>query len=238
VRWAALALLALALTGCETSADESARIERVAKQHQQTAQQGLSITRQSTKVVLGAASVLHSSEGAAAVLTLRNLSNTTLVGVPIAITLKDAHGSSIYANSAPGLASALVSAPLLRAHSATVWIDDQIQASGVPASVSAKIGEGTPAGGATVALAVTASHLTEEASGGPGLEGTVVNRSAGPQHEVLIDALARRNGRVVAAGRAVLAEVPAHATTRFQLFFIGDPRGARLEVQAPVARPG
>jgi hypothetical protein len=239
VRWAALVLLALALTGCETTAEQSARLERAAKAQQRRATApGLSIARKSTKVLVSASTVLHSSEGDAAVLTLRNVSGAALVRVPVEITLASAQGSPLYTNDAPGLAAALTSAALLPAHSSTFWIDDQITASGVPASVTAKIGEGTTVGTAIQPLAVEGSHLVEESAGSPDLEGRVVNRASASQQEVVVDALARRGRRIVAAGRAVLAQLAAGATARFQLFFIGDPKGAQIETSAYASAQG
>jgi hypothetical protein len=236
MRRAALVLLALALTGCATTAEKSAKLERAAKQLQAgtagqsaLAQRGLSITHPSTRVRVLATTVLHSSEGDAVVLTLRNASTTSLRDVPIEIAVSDAHGAHLYTNNVPGLSAALVSAPLVRAHSTTVWIDDQIDAAGTPAKVSARIGEGMPVAGAAIpTLSVERSQLSEGT-----VEGDVVNRSAVSQREVVLNALARRDGRIVAAGRALLAQVAVEGvSTHFQLFLIGDPAGARLELSA------
>jgi hypothetical protein len=246
VRWAAPVLLALVLTGCETTAEKSGKLERDAKLHELHAAvqpgvpgaRGLSITRASTKVRVTASSVLHSSEGTAAVVTLRNLSATPLRGVPIAITVRDARGASLYTNGAPGLGASLTSAPLLPAHGTLTWVDDQIQAAGAPASVLVKVGEAPSATGAIPTLGVAGARLFEDPSNGPGAEGSIVNHSRVDQQELVVYALARRAGRVVAAGRAILPRAPAGASTRFQLFFIGEPRGARLEVSAPATTLG
>ncbi|HWJ50686.1 MAG TPA: hypothetical protein VNR42_06680 [Solirubrobacteraceae bacterium] len=239
MRRAALALVALALTGCETTAEKSSELERAAKQQQAKgaaqealAKHGLSITRQSTRVRVLATTVLHSSEGDAVVLTLRNTSSSSLRNVPIEITVSDAGGASIYTNNTGGLSSALVSAPLLRAHSTAVWVDDQISATGTPASVRAKIGEGTPATGAIPALSVEGAHLSEASAGGGAMEGSLVNRSNVAQQELVVDAIARKGGKIVAAGRAVLSQAAGGATTHFQLYLIGNPAGAQLELSA------
>jgi hypothetical protein len=244
VRWAALALAALALTGCETTAERSAKLERAAKQHERHAggglvQRGLSISRQSTKVRVSATTVLHSSEGTAAVVTLRNLSATPLRDVPIEITVKDTRGAAVYTNDVPGLAAALVSVPLLPAHATTTWIDDQIlPTGGTPASVTAKVGEGLPATGAIPELSIEGAHLFEDPASGPSAEGSVVNHSPVSQQELVVYALALRAGKIVAAGRAVLPQAPAGASTHFQLYFIGDPRGAQLQLGAPATTLG
>jgi len=239
VRWLALALAAFALAGCETTAEKSAKLEQAAKRHERgPTERTLSITRLSAKVRAGATVVLHTSEGAAVVVTLHNNSSSTMRDVPLEIAVKDAHGVSVYTNTAPGLGAALASAPLIPAHGAFSWIDDQVQASGVPASVSARVGEGTPVTGAIPRLSVEGAHLIEDPTSGPGAEGSIVNHSAVGQQELVVYALARRGGRITAAGRAVLPSAPANATTRFQLFFIGDPRGSRLEVSAPATTLG
>jgi len=234
VRAAALALAALALTACESSQEKSAKLEKVAKREAAAAKHrntSLSIVHESTKVKVSATAILHGAEGAAAVVTLRNLSGAALRDVPIQISVRNTAGATVYANDAPSLAAALVSVPLLPAHATTSWVDDQVQATGVPASVSAKVGEGEAARAPIPQLSVQGTRLSDE-SGEPQAEGSVLNRSAAGLHEVVVYAVARRAGRIVAAGRAVLPQAPAGASTRFQLYFIGDPRGAQLQFSA------
>ena len=59
------------------------------------------------------------------------------------------------------------------------------------------------------------------------------NRSRISQHELVIFAVARRGGTVLAAGRAVVPELAADASARFQVFWVGDPRGGSVQVLAP-----
>lgn len=237
---AALALLAVALlcSGCETSAQKSARLEKAAARVAQTQQTGLAITRQSTVVDVTAASVVRGAEGSAAVVTLRNTSAHALRAVPIAISMKDAHGTSVYANDTPGLAATLTSVALLPAHGEITWIDDQ--ATTVAArKVSAKVGEGVRVANVEPAqLGVQGVHMTEDPSGSFAAEGTVVNHTHTEQDELVIYAVARRGGKVVAAGRAVLASLHADASLPFQVFFVGDPNGAKLALSAPPTNAG
>jgi hypothetical protein len=237
VRLAALVLVALALTACESNQERSAKLEKAAKAHEGEAAQrralalrALQITRPSAKVKVIATAIVHDSEGVAAVVTLRNISGTSLSDVPIQITVRNARGASVYTNAVAGLSQTLAMVALIPAHAVQTWIDDQVQATGTPASVSAKVGEGKPAGGAIPQLRVERPHLSESEA-----EGNVVNRSGVAQQELVIDAVARRGGRIVAAGRAVLANVPAGASTPFQIFFVGDPSGAQLQVSAPAS---
>jgi hypothetical protein len=245
VRRAALVLAALALTGCESNQERSAKLEKIEKPREQEAarrralaQRALTITRQSAKVEVTATAVIRSSEGAAAVVILRNASSTPLLDVPVQITVHNARGASVYTNAVPGLSPTLASVALLPAHATLTWIDDQVQATGVPASVSAKVGEGTPVTGAIPQLSVEGAHISEAQANGAEAEGSLVNHSAAAQQELVVDAVARRAGRIVAAGRAVLAQAPAGTSTPFQIFFVGDPSGARLEVSALATTPG
>ena len=51
-----------------------------------------------------------------------------------AITVRDTRGKALFKNDATGLEAALTSVALLPAGGQTVWIDDQVEASGgVPA---------------------------------------------------------------------------------------------------------
>jgi hypothetical protein len=232
-------LAALALTGCETTAEKSARLERGAAhreaqeaKHRQAAQRELTITRRSRNISVTGVTLLHSSEGLAAVVSLANHSAKTLAAVPVRVTLKNAAGHSVYTNETPGQAQALITASLVPAHGRVQWIDDQIPL-GAAVSASAEVGEGTAVPGSPPSLSVAGAHLTEDSSSGPGAEGEVVNHSTTTQHELVVYAIARRAGRIVAAGRAVLPQAPAATATRFQLFFIGDPGGAQLQVEAP-----
>lgn len=227
-----LLLPALILAGCETNAERSAHLAAIAK-HRPRARQGLSITRASADVKVVETTVLRGSEGAAAVVTLRNVSPHTLLGVPIAITVKDAGGKTLFQNNAPGLEAALTSLASLPAHGEATWVDDQVQISAAPASVTAIVGEVPIASGPVPQIEAKSAHLAEEASNGIDAVGTIENRSKVAQHSLVVFAVARRAGRIVAAGRAILPEVPAGASVPFQAFFIGDPRGAQLQASAP-----
>jgi hypothetical protein len=238
VRRAALVLAALALTGCETSAEKSAKLERVAKheaaeakRRRTLAQQGLSITRESTKVTVAATATLHSSEGTAAVVTLRNLTATALRDVPIQVSVKNVGGATIYTNRTSGLAAALLSVPLVPAHGSTTWIDDQVQATGAT-SVSARVGEGEAVSAAIPQIAIERTHLVDNETSGFEAEGVLANHSTVSQRELVVYATASRRGKVVAAGRAVIPEAAAGASTRFQVFFIGSPQAAQLKLSA------
>jgi len=227
----ALAALALALTGCETTAEKSARLAQSAR-HKSRAQAGLTITKSNPHVEVASTAVVHDQNGTAAVVALRSRAATPLHEVPIAITVKDAHGTVLYANSTPGLAHPLVSVPLLLPGRQTIWIDDQIQVSGA-ASVSAKVGEAPAASGQLPQISSQGAHLFEDPTNGVGVEGTLVNHSSVAQQELVVFATGTRAGKVVAAGRAVVPTIPAGASTPYRVFFVGKPQGTQLQISVP-----
>jgi hypothetical protein len=230
-----LLVLALTLTGCETTAEKSAKLEKQALKADSpgpVAVKGLSIGRESTAIKVLATALLRNSEGGAVAITLQNLSAHAQAEVPIGFTVRDSRGNSLYSNSTAGLAHSLVSVPLIAAHGEMTWIDDQVTAAST-GTITAKVGEGTTAQGPLPPIAVSGGHLFEEPGSGFAVKGTVVNRSSVSQRELVVYATARRSGRLVAAGRSVLAEVPAGGSVPFQVFFIGDPRGAELQFSAP-----
>lgn len=235
---AAVALLALlALSGCETTTEESARLEKTAH-HARLVEQGLSITRQSADVHVLGAVIVHGAKGNAAVVTLRNDSGHTLKSVPIAIAVKDAHGSTLFQNNAPGLEAALTTLASLPANGESTWVNDQVQtSSGVPASVSAIVGEAPAASGSAPRIGVEGVHPSEEGSSASAV-GMAHNDSNVTQRNLVVYVIARRSGRIVAAGRAVLPEVAAGASVPFQAFLVGTPRGATLQASAPVTTFG
>jgi hypothetical protein len=183
--------------------------------------------------------VVRSGEATAVVVTLLNTSSRTLENAPIEIAVRDAKGAVLFENDQPGEAPSLTNVSLLRAGARTTWVDDQVRIAGspaaAPASASALVGEATPASGAVPNIGVSVRRGGEaggEASGEAGATGSVSNRSGVTQQSLVVDAIARRAGKIVAAGRAILPEVTPGATLPFQIYFVGDSRGARIEASA------
>jgi hypothetical protein len=232
-RWLALALAlaGLALSGCETTAEKSAQLNHEAK-HVTVTEKGLTIAHQSAVVKVLGATVLHGSEGAAVVVTLRNDSSHALREVPIAITVSDSRGDTLSQNNAPGLEGALVSLGSLAAHSTAVWVDDQVPAAGQPASVTTRVGQSAQMSKSPPRLTISSVRLGESPANGAVATATVSNRSAIAQRKLVVFAVARRAGKIVAAGRAVVPELSPGAAKPVELFLVGDSSGAQLQLSA------
>jgi hypothetical protein len=222
----------IVLCGCQTTAEHSAELEKRAK-HEKLALRGVSVRSENPSVRVLQSRVVHSSEGTAVVVTLRNTSSHALENAPIEIAVRDAKGSVLFQNNQPGLDPALTRVSLLTPGAETLWVDDQVQVSGVPVSASALVGEGTRTSGSVPQLSVSGAHISSGAGAEAGADGTVANRSRVAQQHLVVYAVARRGGRIVAAGRAVLPEVAAGASAPFQVYFVGDPSGAQIQTSAP-----
>lgn len=236
-----LALLALTLAGCQSTQEKSARLEKAAKLHEPSAgagSGGLKIAQPSRVVKVLATALVHSSEGTAVAVTLRNDSSEALRDVPIEIHVRDAHGATLYSNDIPGLGAPLTSLASIPAHGELTWVDDQIPVSAGPASVAALIGTAPRASATAAPLRVGGAHAVEDPANGAGAAGSVLNPTGVLQRQVVVYALARRGAKIVGAGRAVLPEVPAHGSVPFQLYFIGEARGAKLALSAPATTFG
>jgi outer membrane murein-binding lipoprotein Lpp len=235
VSWRILALaacVALALAGCESTQTKSARL--AAKAGDLKAQHGLKITRVSRDVKATRSAVLTDANGTAVVVALRNTSKRTLAQVPLAIDVRGRAGKSVFRNDDPGLARALTSASALLPGQELLWVNDQVIATGKGVKVKAKVG--VARGKAPPRLphvALTPPTFETDPTSGTLAVGKATNTSQVEQRELVIFAVARKGGRIVAAGRGAIEKLKPGGTATYQVFFIGNPKGARVTLAAP-----
>jgi len=166
---------------------------------------------------------------------LRNRSSTALAGVPLAIDVRGAGNRSVFRNNAPGLDVSLVSVPVLRGGQETTWIDDQVSPTGKPRQVKVQVGAPRDQAQHTTLPEVTLSsaRLASDPVNGSEATGKATLRSGPTQRNLVVYCVARRAGRIVAAGRGVLPVLTSKRPAPYHVFFIGDPRGSRLSLSAP-----
>ena len=75
-------------------------------------------------------------------------------------------------------------------------------------------------------IGVKSVHLLNDPVSGISALGKVVNHSKLLQRRLPVFCVARRGNAIVAAGRAILEKVKPSKPASFQVFFIGNPRGA------------
>jgi hypothetical protein len=222
------------LSGCESSQDKSARL---AKQGGKAfTRKGLDVKHENPDVKVVGTTVLQDKNGAATVVVLHNNAPTLQTNVPVSIDVLGPGRKSVFKNDAPGLQKSLVSAPVLPPRSDFVWVNDQVTPSGTAKSVDVKVGRSPgppPSGGKLPQLDVTAPTLKSDPVSGVEATGTVTNRSRVEQVELIVYCVARRGGKVVAAGRSGIARLQPGKKKAYHVYFIGDPTGGKLAVAAP-----
>lgn len=227
-----VAVAALALAGCESTQSKSAKLEAVAQRAKH--EKGLVVSQESTTVKVVGTTVLQDANGAATVVELRNASRGSLVGLPVSVQVLDQASKELYANDAPGLDSSLVSVASLGAGDELAWVNDQVTLTGDGASVVAKAGAGAKPGPSELPrMEVTGLKPETDASGEGAIVGDVANRSAVEQRRLVVYVVARKAGKVVAAGRAIVEKLAPGKSAHFSAFPIGDPAGAELSASAP-----
>lgn len=230
-----LLLIALAplLSGCESSQAKSARLEREGAK-QLTGERGLVVRQQNRDVRVVATSVVQDANGTAVVVELRNRAPRPVGSVPVAIDVQGPGGRSVYRNDTPGLDPSLVEATGVPASGELLWVNDQVTPTGDPKRIEALVGQarGDPPH-ELPRLELSEPRLIEDRVTGVEAVGRVTNRSDVEQRRLVVSCVARRGERVVAAGRAIVNRLAPGKSASFHVFFIGDPRGARMTVVAP-----
>jgi hypothetical protein len=222
--------LPLLLAGCETTQQTSARLEKQGKHAFK--ETGVKVAAVSRAVRVLDTAVVDDSNGAAVVVTLRNETARTVVGAPVAIVVKGKGGAAVFRNDAPGLEPALAHVASLAPRQRLDWVNDQVTADATPTAVAARVGAGK-SGGPLPALTVGKPRIEVDPVNGPTAVGTVTNRSKIVQTALVIFGVARKGGKVVAAGRSLIPRLLPGKPAKYHVFFIGDPRGAKLTVTAP-----
>lgn len=234
----ALAGVALVATGCESTQDKSAKIAAELGPVQQ--EKGLKISEQSEDAEVVSTTLLTDQNGSAVVVRLHNRSNQDLVGVPIAIDVLDAKGKSVYRNDIPGIEPALAAVPFIPAGGDTAWVHDQILATGKPAKVEVKVGAGgKPFTGKQPRVSVSEPKVEGDPFSGVLAGGNVENQSGEDLERLLLYAIATKGGKIVAAGRGAIEPFKAKPKpVPYNIYFIGDPRGADASVTEFPSIPG
>lgn len=234
VAFAALMLAgALLASGCQSTQDKSAELE--ARGGEAFQEEGLKVSRQSRDVRIVSKTVLSDRNGAAVVAVIRNRTERALARVPVAIDVADGRGRSVFRNDDPGIEPSLAGISLLRPGQTIAWVHDQVLSTGPAkrASVTAGRNRGGAVPPALPEIEVGKAKLVTDPTSGVAAEGEVVNRSDVLQRELVIYGVAWRGGRIVAAGRSQIERLKPGRDATYQIFFIGNPRGARIELAAP-----
>ena len=234
-RWSLIALAiavlaATSLTACQSSQDKAKEIQ---EQAQAAAPKPLDISKPNKEVKVADATLLHDENGDALVVELTNESKQTLVSVPILVDVRDAKGKTVYKNDTPGLDFGLNHVAVLKPGETFDWVNDQLTAEGKTVKVTVGQPEGKAPAGALPEVDVSAPRAGSDFSG-PKVSGTVTDESKLEQSHLILFAVARQGGRIVAAGRGQIKALKNNARPApYVIYFIGNPVGADVTIQAP-----
>jgi hypothetical protein len=234
-RWRAIALplavlAGITLTACQSSQDKAREIQARA---QAAAPKPLVISHPNKDVKVVNTALLHDQNGDAIVVELKNESNQMLVNVPILLDVRDAKGKSVYKNDTAGLDFALNHVAVIEPNETFFWVNDQVQGEGKTAKVTVGQPEAKPPSGPLPELAVSPPEPGHDFSG-PKVSGAVTDKSKIDQDHLILFAVARSGGRIVAAGRGQIKALKVDARpANYTIYFIGNPVGADVTIQAP-----
>jgi hypothetical protein len=227
-------VLTVTFSACESTEQESAKIGRQANQLA-VGPAGLKLGAVNHSVRVSDVTLLSSSGRMAVAAKLTGTSTRAQLNVPVLVNVTGAGGKVLYSNESGGLEASLQQIALLSPSQSEWWVDDQVLTSQSTTGVKVRVGTGASPRSRTAlpTLATRAKHLGQQA-GLSVLSGELVNDSGKAQGRVPVFAVALRGGKVVAAGRAVVSALSGHAgaSVPFQIFMIGNPSGAKIELTA------
>jgi len=227
---------AVAIGGCESTQDKAAKL--TASSGEAFKQKGLEVTKENPDIEVVDTWALQDENGTAVAVRLRNRSKDRLVEVPIAVDVQDATGKSLYRNDASGLDPSLVGIAMLRPGEEVTWVNDQVVAAGKPVKVKAKVGAEKRVLPAEEPR-ITLQQIEQESDpAGAVITGFVMNKSEIDQRDIVVYASATKGDEVVALGKGQVQRVKPGQRAPFNVFFIGDPTGAKVDLAVPATVTG
>jgi hypothetical protein len=235
-RFAAVAFVSLVTVlavGCESTQDKSAKLEAQGAGLAKVEQIKIGAANQALDVT--GKTLLTDQYGTALVVGVKNSSPDHQVDVPIAVNVKNAKGRSIYKNNIEGLEHGLIKIPLVEAQDEVWWVNDQVLITDKAKSADVTIGKSDAAAPRDLPeIEISEPKLEIDPVSGINATGEITNRSDVEQIDLLVYAVATKGGKVVAAGRGLIPKLKTDGKPEFyNVYFIGDPRGADVEVFAP-----
>jgi hypothetical protein len=220
----------VSLTACQSSQDKAKEIQARAVA---AAPKPLVIPKPNKDIKVEGTTLLHDQNGDAIVVQLKNDSSQTMVNVPILVDIKSGK-HSVYKNNTAGLDFALNHVALIQPHETFYWVNDQVTGEGK----TAKVEVGQPDGKAPSGKLPSYFTVSDPKSGhdfsGAKVSGTVKVDGKVDQDHLILFAVARQGNRIVAAGRGQIKALKAGARpANYTIYFIGNPAGADVTIQAP-----
>jgi hypothetical protein len=227
-----LSVAAVIASGCETTQEKSAKLEGEGAELAQTEKVSIGATNRDLEIT--DKFMITDEYGTVVVARVKNSGAAGQIDVPIQIDVRNAKGKSVYRNDIEGLEEGLVNIQVVEPRAEAWWVNDQVLATGKPASVEIEIGTSKERYPARLPeIEVSEPKILNDPVSGVFATGKVTNRSSIEQTDLLIYAVATKGGKVVAAGRGLIPKLKADGKAEtYNIYFIGDPQGADIEVLA------
>jgi hypothetical protein len=227
---ASCAALAVAVAGCQSTQATSRQRQAEGVKVGQT--KNITVNKVNDQIKVEDTTILSDQNGTAVVVTLKNESNQTFVDVPIQLKVQNAKGQTIFRNNIAGTQQSLVSLAVLEPHQTFDWVHDQILlAPGQAKKVQVTVGQSSQQAPPELPEIELGRPKTEtDPVSGVEARGTIENKSDILQEDLTVYGVARQGGRIVAAGRSGFRKLPAGKKLFYDVFFIGNPQGADVQV--------
>jgi hypothetical protein len=218
---AATAPIALLLTGCVATQTVATRA-RLVDARIIASQSRTEVAQADPAVSVGAPVVIRERSGSAIVVALRNDSARPVTDLPILVGVRAPSGRTTYLNRSTTLDYFEAHIAAIGPDASTAWVF----------TTGARIPRGRPfatvgfpqlhptLGGSLPSVAVSLRSARQE-RGGLVLEVSIISRSAVPQYDLPVYAVALRDGREVAAGRTAITHLGTRGTTTSTLSLLG-----------------
>jgi hypothetical protein len=112
-------------------------------------------------------------------------------------------------------------------------VNDQLTPTGTAKSAKVVIGQPEAPAPKSLPELEVSEPRSRSTNIGPQVIGTVTNKSQILQRKLVLFAVAKQGGRIVAAGRGLIKKVKPGTPGHYVIFFIGDPQGGDVSVEAP-----
>lgn len=229
---AILSTLAIVASGCQTTADRSAELEKQAGSVIAD-QKGVVVSKQSRDIDVTDTTVLSDDYGTAAIVELKNTSEKNIAKPPITVTIPGSGKEPLYTNDEPGLDPALTSIALIQKGESAFWVNDQIPLlAEKPKKMEAIVGKGEQVSGEIPEIRVGKTEFFAD-NDGASLRGIILNKSKILQTKLVVYGIARKGGKIIGAGTGQVERLAPGRRAGFQLFLIGKYKGAEYEFYAP-----
>ena len=220
------------LTGCESTKSKSARLELEGEDLVKTEKVDIGSANKQIDIV--DKTVLTDVNGTAVAVVMKNDSQGGLADAKISVDVKGANGKSVYRNDQSGVETSLIQVPVVAAGGEVIWVNDQVIPTGKPKSVDVTVGEAKQLPDELPEIEVSEPEMKTDPTSGIEAVGTVTNKSDIEQIDIVLYAIARKGGKIVAAGRGQIANLKTDGKpASYHIFFIGNPTGADVTVVAP-----